>query len=98
MSFILSIANRAKAGSASGIARKILELAVYITAILAATFDLPSGSPVSGSNISIPLSISELRMNQLLTKPPVMQAVVLEAALSKTRRAPVADADLLRLI
>ena len=98
ISFIFSIANSANAGKAKGMAKNILELAVYFTAILAATFDLPSGAPVSGSSISMPLCISALRMNQLFTNPPVMQAVVLEAALSKTSRAPVAYADLFRLI
>ena len=55
---ILSIPYSAKAGSAIGHARNILELAVYITALLAAIFDLPRGAPVSGSSISIPLFIS----------------------------------------
>ena len=96
ISFIFSIANSANAGRASGAAKKILELAVYMTAFLAATFDLPRGAPVSGSNISMPLYISELLMNQLFANPPVIHAVVLEAALSKTSLAPVAYADLLR--
>jgi len=76
-------------------ARKILDEAVCKTAALAHFGDLPIGSLVSGSHSSMPLSISTYLMNQLLAKPPHMHAVVLVMALSRMRRAPVADADLL---
>ena len=81
-----------------GNAIKILEDAVYITAVLAAIYDFPIGFPVSGSFNSMPLYISALRINQLFANPPAAQAIVLVIALSMISLAPDAAADLLRLI
>ena len=78
---------------ATGIAKKILDDAVYMTADLAHFTDLPIGSFVSGSHSSIPFSISTYLMNQLFAKPPAMQATVLVNAFNPTRRAPVALAE-----
>ena len=93
-----SIAIKQKAGIAIGMARKILEDAVCMTADLAHSLDFPIGSFVSGSQSSIPLSISTYLMNQLLAKPPAMQATVLVKAFRATRRAPVALAEAFALI
>ena len=92
-----SIPRSMKAGMAIGIARKIREDAVCITADFAQSLDLPIGSPVSGSLSSIPFSISIYLMNQLFANPPAIQATVLVNALSMTRRAPVALAEALAL-
>lgn len=92
------MASRQNAGIATGIARNILELAVYNTAAFAHIFDLPSDSPVSGSHKSRPFSISTCLMNQLLAKPPAMQAVVAVMAFSMTSLAPVAAAEAFKLI
>jgi len=94
----LSMPIRAKAGRATGMARIILEEAVYQTADLAHFLDLPRDSPVSGSQSSIPFSISTCLMNQLLANPPVIQAIVDVVALSIISLAPVAEADRVRLI
>ena len=93
-----SIAIKNTAGMQIGKAISILEEAVCRTAVFAAILDLPIGLPVSGSLSKIPACISALLMNQLLAKPPHMQATVLVKALSMMRRAPVADADLFALI
>ena len=93
-----SIASRQKAGIAIGIARNILEDAVCMTADFAHSLDFPIGSFVSGSQSSIPFSISTCLMNQLLTKPPAIQATVLVNAFSPTKRAPVALAEAFALI
>lgn len=88
-----SMAMRQKAGMATGMARKILDEAVCMTADLAHLTDLPIGSFVSGSHSSMPFSISTYLINQLFAKPPVMQATVLVSAFNPTRRAPVALAE-----
>ena len=92
------MASKAKAGRATGIARKIREDAVCHTALFAHFRDLPIASPVSGSQSSIPFSISTDLMNQLLANPPHIQATVDVIALSIISLAPVAEADLEALI
>ena len=90
----LSTANNAKGGKKIVTLRNILEMAVYKTAALAASFDLPNDSPVSGSNTLIPFSISVCLMNQAFMNPALAQAKKELILLSTMRPAPVAAAAL----
>ena len=89
MIFTPSIARYKKEGSISGTSMIYLEIAVYHTAILAATMLLPRGtSGLFGSMTSMPLTISVCRIIQALRKPAALQATKEDIELSKISFGP----------
>lgn len=85
-----SIASNMNAGRAIGADRIILEVAVYMTAFLAANLEYPSDSPVSGLEISTPFLSSHYLIATLFANPPAMLATVPTITFRIRNLAPVA--------
>jgi hypothetical protein len=73
INLILSIIKRHIGGMKMGIAKTYLEIAVYVTALLAHAFDFPWELPFS-STASIPFYNSVFLINHALREPAVEQA------------------------